>query len=76
MATATITIELDEDAARIYTTGAEEEQQKMRLLLSLWLRDFAASPTVPLRELMDEISDKAQARGLTPEILDTLLHAD
>ncbi|WP_262983534.1 hypothetical protein [Phormidesmis priestleyi] len=27
-----------------------------------------------LRELMDEISDRARARGLTPEILESILN--
>ena len=75
MATATLTIRLDADTAQIYTAARAEDQKKMRLLLSLWLREFSLSPK-PLRTVMDEISDKAQARGLTPEILDSLLHAD
>jgi hypothetical protein len=33
-------------------------------------------PSVPLADLMDEISKKAQRRGLTPEILETLLDVD
>lgn len=75
MATDTITIRLDTDAARIYATASPEDQKKLRLLLSVCLREIAASPT-PLKKLMDEISDKAQARGLTPDILESLLHAD
>lgn len=75
MIIATITIPLDASTARIYTNAPPEDQKKLRLLLSLWLREFAVSLT-PLKEVMDEISDKAQARGLTPEILESLLHAD
>jgi hypothetical protein len=47
----------------------------LRVLLSLWLREFAVSPR-PLKVIMDEISEKAQARGLTPEILESLLNAN
>lgn len=75
MTIATITIPLDPDTARIYTGASTEDQRKLRLLLSLWLREFSMSPT-PLKVIMDEISDKAQARGLTPEILESLLHAN
>lgn len=75
METATITIQLDAETARLYETASEEERKKMQVLLSLWLREFAAS-SVSLKELMDEISKKAQARGLTPEMLETLLHAE
>ncbi len=75
MSIAKITIPLDTDTARIYTNAPPEEQKKLRLLLSLWLREFAVSP-IPLKIVMDEISAKARARGLTPEILETLLNAD
>ena len=75
MSTATITIPLDTDTARVYTEASTEVQNKLRLLLSLWLREFAMSPR-PLKAVMDEISEKAQARGLTPETLESLLHAN
>jgi hypothetical protein len=70
-----ITIPLDADTARIYLNASLEEQRKLRLLLSLWLREFAISP-VPLTIVMDQISEKARARGLTPEVVESLLHAD
>jgi hypothetical protein len=75
MAIANITIPLDAQTARIYTSASTEDKKKLRLLLSLWLREFAVSPT-PLKIIMDEISEKAQARGLTPEILESLLNAN
>ncbi|MBI5649177.1 MAG: hypothetical protein HZC40_01820 [Chloroflexi bacterium] len=75
MSLAKITIPLDADTARIFTDAPADEQKKMRLLLSFWLREFAASPS-PLNVLMDDLSAKAQARGLTPEILETLLNAE
>ncbi len=75
MAMATINIQLDKDAAQIYTTASVENQEKLRMLLSFWLREFDVS-SIPLTDLMDEISDKAQARGLTPEILESLLYAN
>lgn len=72
MSVATITIPLDTQTARIYTSAPAEDQKKLRLLMSLWLQEFAATPR-PLQAVMDEISEKVQARGLTPEILDLLL---
>ena len=75
MSTAMITIPLDTDTARVYTEASPEVQKKLRLLLSLWLREFAVSPR-SLKAVMDEISEKAQARGLTPETLESLLHAN
>lgn len=67
-----ITIPVDRDTARIYTEAPQELQRKLGLLLGLWLREFTTSPR-SLQAIMDEISRKAQERGLTPEILDTLL---
>ena len=75
MTVATINIQLDDDAAQIYTSASVENRKKIQLLLSFWLREFDM-PSVPLADLMDEISKKAQRRGLTPEILETLLDVD
>ena len=75
MTVTTVTIQVDTDTARIYSAASPEDQKKLRLLMSLWLREFAVSPT-PLKVILDEISEKAQARGLTPEILESLLNAN
>ena len=75
MTVTTVTIAVDTDTARIYSAASPEDQKKLRLLMSLWLREFAGSPT-PLKVILDEISEKAQSRGLTPEILESLLNAN
>jgi len=75
MTIANVTIPLDAQTARIYTRASSEDKRKLHVLLSLWLREFAISPR-PLNVIMDEISEKAQARGLTPEILESLLNAN
>ena len=69
---ATIEIELDEQTAQAYINAPQDAQEKLRVLLNLWLREFEAPPT-EFGSLMDQISDKALARGLTPEILESLL---
>ena len=74
MATSTISIEVDAEAARAYAAASAEEKRKLQLLLNLRLREIMAGPTRSLREIMDEIGAEAQARGLTPEILESLLH--
>jgi hypothetical protein len=76
MTTATISIPVDSEAARAFTQASPEEQRKLALLLSLRLRELTVEPVRPLREIMDEIGTKAEARGLTPEILDELLRDD
>lgn len=76
MATAPLTLELNVEVVRAYNTASAEEQQKIRLLLSLWLKDFTTAPAVSLQALMDDISDKAEARGLTSAILESILNAN
>ena len=69
----TITIPLDPQTARAYDSAAPDEKQKIQALLSLWLRELATGQYPLLQAVLDEVGRKAQARGLTPEILDSLL---
>ena len=46
----------------------------MEALLSLWLKEIAAADARPLKEVMDEIGREAQRRGMTPEILESILN--
>lgn len=73
MSTEEITIRVDSDAANAYRTASEEERRKLDLLLSLRLKD-ATRPGGPLKQIMLEISQKAQERGPTPEILKSILN--
>jgi len=73
MATATISLEVDADTARIFAAASAEDRRKLQLLLRLRLRELTARPIRPLKEVMDEIGRHAEARGLTPETLDSLL---
>jgi len=73
LANPTITIPLDPETARAYDSATPEEKRKMQALLSLWLRELAAHEGPSLQEVLDEVGRKAKARGLTPEILDSLL---
>jgi hypothetical protein len=74
MTVSTINIPVDSDLARIYDASSDEERQKLQVLVSLWLRDMVAQGSLPA--LMDEISDRARARGLTPDLLESLLDDD
>jgi hypothetical protein len=73
MATATISLEVDADTAQAFSTASSEDRRKLELLLRLRLRELTARPARPLKEIMDEIGRDAEARGLTPEILESLL---
>ena len=73
MQTEEITIRVDSEAARAYRAAPEQERRKIDLLLSLRLLDVL-QPEGSLKEFMQDISRKAQERGLTPEILESILH--
>ncbi len=73
MTTTTITLQVDADLAQVYRSAAADDQSKLKLLLNLWLRELLTRST-SLKELLDELSDKAQARGLTSEKLEEMLH--
>ena len=74
MSTETISIEVDSEAAKAFAQASAEQRRKLELLLALRLRELTSGPIRPLREIMDELGAKAEARGLTPEILNSLLH--
>ena len=71
-----IVIPVDPATARAFELASTDEQRKLRLLLSLQLRELTTVPQKPLDAIMDEIGQKAAAQGLTPEILESLLHAE
>ena len=73
MQTEEITIRVDPVAAQAYRTASELERCKLDLLLSLRLHD-AIAPRGSLQDLMGDISRNAQAKGLTPELLEAILH--
>jgi hypothetical protein len=79
MAMTTITIPVDSELARIYNTASVEDQRKLQAFFVMFLRFMATEATsdqLDLKTLMDRISDRAQARGLTPDILESLLGDD
>jgi hypothetical protein len=69
----TIKIRVNADVARIFESASEEQQHKFEALLSLKLGNVTRSKR-SLEEVMSEVSQKAQARGLTPDILDSILN--
>jgi hypothetical protein len=75
METKTITIRVSSEAASTYETAPAEQKQKLDALLSLKITEVARARR-PLEDIMSEISRKAQERGLTPEILESILEDD
>jgi hypothetical protein len=76
MAESMIMIPVDAATARAYQAASADDQKKMQVLLRLRLRELTTTPTISLRALMDEIGAEAEARGLTPDLLATLLNDD
>jgi hypothetical protein len=73
MPTETISIPLDPQTARAYGAARAEEKLKMQALVGLWLRELTSNELPSLEQVLDEAGRKAQARGLTAEVLDSLL---
>ena len=70
--TITITVTVDSEVAEKYRSASKSERLKLDWLLSLHLRNLMG-PRRPLEETMQELSRQAQERGLTPEILQSIL---
>ena len=67
-----ITVSVDSDVAKAYRSASDSERRKLDLLINLRLREVT-KPGKSLRQIMSEISRNAQRRGLTPEILQSIL---
>ena len=67
-----ITISVDPDVANVYRLASDDDRRKLDLLVNLRLRDATRSKA-SLKDVMLEISQNAKQRGLTPEILKSIL---
>ena len=72
ISTIPITIEVDSRVAEAYFAATQAQRRKLNALLSLKLSDMIRTER-SLEEVMSEMSWKAQARGLTPQILEQIL---
>ena len=73
MLTETITLQVESGAARFYNDAPQTDKQKLQALFGSWLKQYAEGDVDSLKRTMDEISRNAQNKGLTPEILESLL---
>lgn len=69
-----ITIEVSPEVAEAYQSASLQERKKIQAIVSILLQTQVDKDVAFLRELMDEISDRARVRGLTPEILESILN--
>ena len=70
-----ITVSVDADVADAYRAVSDEDRRKLDLLVNLRLREATHSERT-LRDVMRDISDSAQRRGLTPELLQSILNEE
>jgi hypothetical protein len=68
-----ITIRVSPKVAEAYRDSTEDTRQRLDALLELRLRDVLES-TESVTDLMRVIGRNAQARGITPEILESILN--
>ena len=69
----TITLRVDSRAAHAFQMATDEERRKVEALVSLRLLEVVQSRTT-LEAVMRRMSRQAQARGLTPEIVQDILN--
>ena len=67
-----ITVSVDSEVAKLYRSASDNDRRKLDLLVNLRLRDATESGK-SLRDTMLDISRNAQRRGLTPDILQSIL---
>lgn len=68
----TITIQVESEIVNLYNNLDLTEKKKINFLLGMWLKQAIKNQT-SLTEIMDKCSQEAQANGLTPEILESIL---
>jgi hypothetical protein len=73
MATDTIQFTVDKQTAEAFRSVPEEERIFLRDVITSWLRGSCSTTVRSLSEITADASREAQARGLTPEILEEIL---
>ena len=75
MGTKQITIQIDNEAARAFNSASLGDRRKLEALVSIQFIE-ATKTKDALKQIMRGISQKAQERGLTPEILKAILNEE
>jgi len=75
MSTQVISIRVDAEAAKVFRSLSEEDRRRLEAILSIRLIG-TTQRSESLEAVMQEISNRAKARGLTPEILNSLLNEE
>jgi hypothetical protein len=73
MGIASITIQVDEKAAKQLESISPESRRKVEILLGARILELTTPRKRSLEEIREELSSQAKANGLTEEILADLL---
>ncbi|WP_179049236.1 hypothetical protein [Nostoc sp. TCL26-01] len=74
-----ITIKVPSEIAEAYRNATEDEREQIEARIAVLLKSSMTSKQDAidkLRQTMDEIGRRAVQRGLTPEILESILNHD
>ncbi|MCC5638138.1 hypothetical protein LC593_20330 [Nostoc sp. CHAB 5844] len=75
-----ITLKVPYEVAQAYRNASEEEKQQLQLKIVAIMQSQFTIPKqesiTRFRNIMDKASQEAQERGLTPEILESILNDD
>ena len=69
-----ITIKVSPEVAVAYQNATEQEKNRLQAIVTIFLDRDTSNNNDLLGVIMDQISDQAQERGLTPEILESILN--
>ena len=69
-----ITIQVSPKVAQAYQNAPENQKQYFQTFVSLFFDQDLGNEIDFLSKIMDEISDRVVSRGLTPEILESILN--
>ena len=67
-----ITIQVEPEIAKAYREAEPEKQQKIQIFLNIMLQKAVSQK--PLLDIMEEASQQAIAKGMTTEILESILN--
>lgn len=73
MTSPTISIPVDDTVADAFRAASVERQRQLQILLGLRLRELTIRPQRSLAEILDQVGRTAESKGLTPEMLDSML---
>ena len=76
MVTEPITLQIEVEAARAFRSASPDEQEKLQMLMSVLMKEYARTNSPSLKRTMDEIGERAREKGLTPELLNSILKGE